>query len=281
MMRGGTSTLARAAARVRMARAPPMARRLLPAARSVRLPRLLSSAAAPAPPGPLPPGSEPGRERLERGLELMDSERVGEAIDEFARAAKAGSPGGNFFLGLAYDGLLGENASGEPHVELDAGAAFRCYKRAAEGGHAEAMLNLALCYRNGEGVARSARAAFEWTERSADVGSDRAMFNAGVALDPLHPPWGEPGSTDPETCALPKNPVRSAVWYRRAVEVGHSKAKVNLGILLYTGVGCEKDAAAAAALWREAADEGVSQAEFCLRNMEEAPGQMKQMFDER
>lgn len=45
-----------------------------------------------------------------------------------------------------------------------------------------------------------------------------------------------------------------------------SQAQVNLGICLFTGVGCAEDKAAAIELWREAAEEGVSQAEMCLRN---------------
>jgi len=248
-------------------------------------PRHLSSSVVPPPPPESPPtsaaASEPGAETLERALALLDEGRVGTAIDFFAEAAKAGSSGGNFFLGLAYDGLLGENANGELWVTPDPAAGFRCYTRASEAGHAEAMLNLALCYRHGEGVARSVRAALEWTERAAAAGSDRAMFNAGVALDPLHPPWGEPGSTDPETRMLVKNPTRAVEFYRMAVDEGHSKAKVNLGILLYSGTGCEKDSAAAVALWHEAKEEGVQEADFCLRNMEENPGELKRMFDER
>lgn len=256
-------------------------RRALPPIAPLAQTRAASSASPAAPPPSEAPSSEPGAEAYERALGLMDEGRVGTAIDLFAEAAKAGSAGGNFFLGLAYDGLLGENADGELWVDPDPSAAFRCYTRAATAGHPEAMLNLALCYRNGEGVSRSTRHAFEWTERAASAGSDRAMFNAGVALDPLHPPWGEPGSTDPETRMLVKNPSRAADYYRTAVAAGHSKAKVNLGILLYTGTGCEKDVAAAAALWREAAEEGVQQADFCLRNMEEKPGEMQRMFDER
>lgn len=238
------------------------------------------SSAPPAAPSPDNTPS-PGAEAYERALGLMDEGRVGSAIDVFAEAAKAGSAGGNFFLGLAYDGLLGKNADGDLWVEPDAPAAFRCYTRAATAGHPEAMLNLALCYRNGEGVSRSTRLAFEWTERAADAGSYRAMFNAGVALDPLHPPWGEPGSADPETRMLVKDPRRAADFYRSAVAMGHSKAKVNLGILLYTGTGCKKDVTAAAALWREAAEEGVQQADFCLRNMEETPGELQRMFDDQ
>ena len=45
-------------------------------------------------------------------------------------------------------------------------------------------------------------------------------------------------------------------------------------------MGCAKDVAAAESLWKEAEEAGVPQAGFCLRNMEERPGQMEQFFEE-
>ena len=38
--------------------------------------------------------------------------------------------------------------------------------------------------------------------------------------------------------------------------------------MLYGGVGCPEDKPAAVALWREAQEEGVPQAEVCLKNAE-------------
>lgn len=231
--------------------------------------RFLSSYARAHNPNEADAPTGPGAETFESALALMDVDR-GKAIDQFCEAAKEGSAGGNFFLGLAYAGLLGKTPLGELWVELDPAAAFRCYTRAAEAGHAEAMLNLAMCYRHGSGVAQSVRLAFEWLERAAQAGSARAMFNAGIALDPHQPPWGKVASPDQETRMLPKDGVRAVEFYRLAVAEGHAKAKVNLGISLYTGTGCNKDVAAASALWRQASDEGIPQADFCLHNMKDA-----------
>eukprot|EP00966_Prymnesium_polylepis_P261392 6037676-Prymnesium_polylepis.1 len=77
---------------------------------------------------------------------------------------------------------------------------------------------------------------------------------------------------------LPKRPERAVQYYRQAVEAGHAKAKVNLGISLYTGTGCAKDTAAAAELWKDAAEQGVAQADLCLRNMETSPGKLGNYF---
>ncbi|KOO35831.1 hypothetical protein Ctob_013181 [Chrysochromulina tobinii] len=66
-----------------------------------------------------------------------------------------------------------------------------------------------------------------------------------------------------------KDPVRAAAFYRQAADQGHAKAKVNLGIFLYTATvpGSKTDKAGAEALWKEAHEDGVPEAEMCLRNM--------------
>lgn len=174
-----------------------------------------------------PPSDRKGIDLFEDGLTNLDEGHLDAAIDLFAKAASDGSPDANFHLALAYDGLLGRNARDEFPVEPDAAAAARCYRRAAEAGHDQAMLNLSLCYRKGEGVEADVAEAWKWLERSAASGSDRAQFNAGVALDPLHPPYGTPG-----TDAVAKDPEASVAFYRAAVAQGHDKAKVNLGVAL-------------------------------------------------
>ena len=72
----------------------------------------------------------------------------------------------------------------------------------------------------------------------------------------------------PPNAMVPKDPERAVHLYRSAAAQGHAKAKVNLGIMMYGGVGCPEDKPAAVALWREAREEGVPQAEVCLRNAE-------------
>ena len=210
----------------------------------------------------------------ESGLMHLDENRLSKAIDDFAQAASLGSAGGNFHLGMAYDGLIGRDAADELPLEPDPAAAARCYERAAEQGHEMAMLNLSLCYKTGDGVDADMQMAWKWLTAAAEAGNERAQFNVGVALDPLHPPYGTPGVD-----MVQKDAEEALRFYRQAVAQGHDKAKVNLGVALYTGTGCAKDADAAAALWREAHENGVSQAGFCLRNMEKQPGKMEQYFE--
>lgn len=144
------------------------------------------------------------------------------AISLLARSAAGGSPDGNFFLGMAYDNVL----PGSPeHLDRDEGAAVRCYRRAAEKDHAQAMFNLALSLRDGGGG--DVEEGFDWMRRAADTGDVRAQYNAGIARDPNHKPWGVPGRD-----MLEKDGGEAVKFYRMAAEGGHSKAEVNLGVAL-------------------------------------------------
>ena len=121
------------------------------------------------------PAEEEGSELFERGVARLDEGALPAAVQLFAQAAESGHAEGHFYLGLAYDGLLGEDARGELPVEKDAAAAARCYIRASEQGLPEAMLNLSLCYRLGEGLPRDTAAGFAWAERGAEVGRQVCM----------------------------------------------------------------------------------------------------------
>ena len=217
----------------------------------------------------------PGEAEFVTGFELLEQSRLSPAVDSFARSAELGHAEGNFYLGLAYDGLIGTDSTDSHPIELDPAAAARCYERAAQKGHSMAMLNLSLNYKNGDGVEADVGVAWKWLSLAAAADDcDRACFNAGVALDPLHPPYGRPGVD-----MIGKDPEKALFFYRKAVAQGHEKAKVNLGVALYTGTGCAKDKAAAEKLWLEAHEAGVTEAGFCLRNMEDSPGKLEQMFN--
>jgi TPR repeat protein len=123
---------------------------------------------------------------------------------------------------MAYDNVL----PGSPeHLDRDEEAAVRCYRRAAEKDHAQAMFNLALSLRDGGGG--DVEEGFDWMRRAADTGDVRAQYNAGIARDPNHKPWGVPGRD-----MLEKDGGEAVKFYRMAAEGGHSKAEVNLGVAL-------------------------------------------------
>jgi hypothetical protein len=51
-------------------------------------------------------------------MSLLEEGDLVAAVDVFAQAASNGSPGGNFYLGLAYDDLLGKTARGESVINV-------------------------------------------------------------------------------------------------------------------------------------------------------------------
>lgn len=54
---------------------------------------------------------------------------------------------------------------------------FELVCKAAVLGSAEAMMEVAGCYRDGVGVKRDAKLAFTWMERAAEAGSEGAKLN--------------------------------------------------------------------------------------------------------
>ena len=62
--------------------------------------------------------------------------------------------------------------------------------------------------------------AWKWLSLAAAAGSERAQFNAAVALDPLHPPYGTPGVD-----MVAKDAPKALHFYKQAVEQGHEKRR--------------------------------------------------------
>ena len=54
---------------------------------------------------------------------------------------------------------------------------FELATRAAEMGWADAMLEVAVCYRDGTGVKRDRKLAFTWMEQAAEAGSEGAKLH--------------------------------------------------------------------------------------------------------
>ena len=56
----------------------------------------------------------------------------------------------------------------------EAKKAYKRYKRAAEKGNKEAQYNLALCYKNGDGIKTNAKKAVEWFQSALEYSEDRS-----------------------------------------------------------------------------------------------------------
>jgi TPR repeat protein len=103
------------------------------------------------------------------GLAAYRRGDYGAAMNEFQRNK---TPGSDFALGVMYckgEGGEQDTAKGASH-----------FRRAADGGHAEALYNLGLLYLKGSGVPRDLREAARCFRLSAAKGFAKAQYNLGL-----------------------------------------------------------------------------------------------------
>lgn len=120
------------------------------------------------------------------------------------------------------------------------------YRRAAERGHAGALLRLAECYRVGRGVLPSMKEAVKLYRMAAKLGEAEAQFRLGVCY--------EKG-----ICMAP-DPVGAVHWYAEAAKQDHAPAQNNLGGCMERGAGTRRDEAGAVDQYRRAALAGLPEA---------------------
>lgn len=141
-----------------------------------------------------------------------------------------------FLLGRAY-----QNGWGIP---VDAAAAYRHLKVAADGGDPRAGWNIGMMLLNGDGVTANPALAFDYVRASAEDGHMDGMISMAVMLA-----VGQ--GTQPD-------PGQARQWYLRAAETGSAHALRGLGGMLMTGEGGPVDAVTAAAYLDLAAKGGDS-----------------------
>lgn len=102
----------------------------------------------------------------------------GASIRIFKEGADMGIPAAMFEYAIFGVLRSGEDISGHrtPKVKKEA---FRWAKRAADGGHAEAMWYVALAFFSGETVEKNLREAFRWFLSAANAGEVFAMRYVG------------------------------------------------------------------------------------------------------
>ena len=165
---------------------------------------------------------------LERGSRLMET--AVEAAPENADA--------QFLLGRAYQNGWG--------MQVDAPAAFRHLKIAADAGDARAQWNVGMMLLNGDGATTDAVMARRYVRAAAESGYEAGMISMAVMLA-----TGEGGPTDA---------AEARVWYGRAVDTGSAHALRGLAGMLITGEGGAVDLVTGAAYLDLAAKGGDAQA---------------------
>lgn len=102
----------------------------------------------------------------------MAAQYANQPIATLQKAAKAGQPAAQFYLGTRYQ-------SGKD-VPKDLKQAFQWYKAAADQGISSAQLNVGRMYADGIGVGKNEVLARQYFEKAASHGDNRASFNLAV-----------------------------------------------------------------------------------------------------
>jgi len=160
------------------------------------------------------------------------------------------------------------------------------YRQSAENGNIYGMNNLAVAFKNGEGVKQSDEKALEWYARASEQGSASASFNLAVsyakgqgveqsyekALE-LYTRASEQGSSTAtlnvgyyydKGRGVEQSYEKAVEWYTRASKRGNALASYNLGILYATGDGIEKSYEKSQEWYHNASEQGDESATYRL-----------------
>jgi TPR repeat protein len=148
-------------------------------------------------------------------------------------------------------GRLYETGKGVPE---DIDEAMSWYRRAADLGNEQALLKLALLYRDGHrGLLPDPVQASKYLRRAAEQGNIAAMNDLGRAYL--------------KGLGLPPNANEAAKWFVKASALGSREAEYNLGLLYQAGFEGQPDYLRAAEHFQRAAEAGDGPAMLALGDL--------------
>lgn len=177
--------------------------------------------------------------------------KTGDALEQQMKLArKSGDP----FLIAAADVFLAHRyLSGMDNVQKSYEEAARLFAKAAASENAEAIYNLAILTKHGNGVKKSIPEALTLLRRAAALPSKIAgiMTNIGVA-EAQH----ALGLCYQDGVGVDPSPVEAVKWYEKSSTNGCSAAAHNLGLMYAEGRGVKADIERAVQYWKSAAAGG-------------------------
>ena len=171
-------------------------------------------------------------------------------IAKLKKRAEAGDAESQFELGLHY-------CADEDNYD----ATLLWYRKAAEQGHAEAQLYLAMLLEDDGGRKPDLISALPWYQRAAAQGQPDALKRLGEMYA--------------EGQCLPYDPVKAEECFRKAVagfwraaeEDDYSLAMHGLGLMLINGIGVARNVAEAVKWFQKAAELDYNEAQFILAEL--------------
>lgn len=202
LMQGPPERPAAEVAQVEDAQAPRAAVALAPNAIGPVTPAAAPVTSSPRPPAQLADALLTAYASAVKGVEAGEPG----ALARLKAIAEAGHPPAQFYLGKLYE-------TGEHGVKQNLVEARRWTERAAEGGDAAAMHNLALFAFRGEGGPQDLAAAARWFRAAAEQGIVDSQYNLGLLY--------QSGS------GVAADPVQAYAWFAIAGSGGDAQARAN------------------------------------------------------
>ena len=160
---------------------------------------------------------------------------------EILEKAKTMTPEEQCELGIKF--MFGEG------VKVDKKLALKLFEMSADGGYVGAIHNLGMWYL----VHSDKEIATDYFIKAAEYGNTHSMYQlSGIYYD-----------------SEPRDYVRAFKYCSQASELGHVKAKLNLGSMYLRGQGVEQNYQKALECYQEASNLGNAKAKFCLGVMYE------------
>ena len=139
------------------------------------------------------------------------------------------------------------------HQRGDYVEAMRWFRKAADLGNANAMENIGVLYRTGQGVVRDDAEALRWWRKAADLGDANAMNQIGGAYR--------------DGRGIGRDYIEAMRWFRSSAERGNMHAMTAIGFLYQHGLGVNLDYVEAIHWYRKAAALGDVRARQRLQQL--------------
>jgi len=166
----------------------------------------------------------------------------------------------------AAGGRLDNPATGAASPTPAADDDLDALRKTAAHGDAEAMYDLAMVYRDGEGTPKDLKKALYWFRKSAARGKAEAMNELGCAYS--------------KGAGVTVDYVAALGWFRRGAARGDIIAMLNIGVAYDLGQGVPADDAEAVRWYLKAAEGGDPTAALYLASMYERAEGVKLDFAE-
>ena len=178
------------------------------------------------------PAEMTAEELYQAGMDAVDAEDYGKAMEYYQLAADAGNAEGWRAIGYLYDYGLGVEQSLEKALEY--------YQLAADLGDPRAFCNIGSMYHNGDGVEQDTGKAIEYFEKACDLGYAEACTKLGSIYY-----YG---------INTERDIGKAAEYYQKAADLGDPSVCCILGTMYYSGEGVERDIGKAVEYYQKAAE---------------------------